>query len=97
MSEPDLIERHSIKPVKKECHGAFGKYVVMGIQYQNELGELGWHIRSASTVTHPYWVQNGQFNRVTFRERAVDIHEQASPTSEERAAVLAAIAKWEAE
>ncbi|HZB89035.1 MAG TPA: hypothetical protein VE291_10285 [Terracidiphilus sp.] len=91
---------------KNNHQGTFAGHSVNGIQYELPDGQCGWHITTwpGRDPVNVYWVANGRFF-------AVKIHLITEPDSaiklevfdeifyivpDERAAILAAIAAWEA-
>jgi len=87
-------------PPFKEPWGHDG-YIV-GLRYRREQGKV-WHITSVKGGTiHDYIVDDGRFHSVlethwTFIPSTIFVTDdaEASPATEEKAAILAAISRWE--
>lgn len=93
------LTRNWVKKMRRA--GVFGTYTVTGFQYENELGEVGWHITAwpAQGPIHDYWVSGAEFYsmRIHFfykftNRTLIEIFEAITGlSSEERATVLQAI------
>ena len=99
-------EHHDLQ-MKMNRSGFFGERRVDGWQYENELGELAWHVRTWPNSGDPiddYWFKDGEFYEVT----KLDIWRNMTPENrieigrrimgmdaEKRDAMLSAIAEWE--
>ena len=88
-------------------HGVFGGFNVNGLEYKLENGHHGWHITvfPGSGPVNVYWVSGTRFYSAKihlFTEPAseirLEIFEEISFIQpDEKAAVLGAIAAWQAE
>jgi hypothetical protein len=85
----------------------FGEWVVYGVRYESEDGELAWHTTSYpnDNPVHDFWVIDGKFRslvvhymyNITYENRFCvgDVVPGVDP--DEKDSVLRAIEKWEAE
>jgi hypothetical protein len=92
---------------KKKMHhvGVFKNYSVSGFQYESESLEIGWHITAwpAQGPIHDFWVSGEEFHSMrihygynsTNRTLIEIFGALADVNSDERDAVILAIAKWE--
>jgi hypothetical protein len=84
--------------------GTFEGYNVMGFQYEDQAGEIGWHTKSwklGFDPVHDFWVADGVFYSMRihyfYQGRNTQI-EIIGPITDldasERSAVLMAISEW---
>lgn len=84
-----------------------GDWAVYGVRYESEDGEIAWHTSSYpnDNPIHHFWVMNGALHAVaihymynmTYENRIWIGDVVANVSTDERDAVLQAIAKWETE
>ena len=82
----------------------FGDFYIMAEEFERENGTRGWHIMSWSGANpgRAYWVENGEFHKVSLPTQAsddVDIQLEigevlADVSAPERDTVLHAIESW---
>jgi hypothetical protein len=99
----DGLTRNWTKKMRRA--GLFGNYTVTGFQYEDALGERGWHITAwpSTGAIHDYWVSDEIFYSVRihyfyqFTNRTlIEIFGIITTlASEEKSAVMEAIAEWE--
>jgi hypothetical protein len=99
----DGLTRNWVKKMHRK--GVFENYSVSGFQYESESWEIGWHITAwpAHGPIHDYWVSGKEFYSMrihydyNFTNRTlIEIFGAITDLgSEEKNAVMLAIAKWE--
>jgi hypothetical protein len=85
--------------------GVFRDYTVMGFQYEDGLGEIGWHITAWPTTgaIHDYWVSGDVFYSVRIHyfymstsRTLIEIFGAITDLDpSEKSAVLEAVSDWE--
>jgi len=85
--------------------GTFSGYSVQAIKYRSERGDVGWHTTSwpLRDPIHSFWIENGAFHSVRIYFSAYSTGRTIieifgiieNIDTEERNAVLEAIAEWE--
>jgi hypothetical protein len=90
---------------KQRCVGVFGNYTVNGFLYEDQTGELGWHITAWSQhgPIHDYWVSGTTFYSMSIHyfykmtnRTLIEIFDPIpNLDKEEREAVMEAIKEWE--